>query len=432
MEAKFLLVTAAMSRPMPTMADDGDGQDDDRGAQGPQLDPLRAEHPLLGDGVDLDGAGGDGTGGGRGRGRAGGGRWSVMLHSVRVARPLSPLGAVVFDGVGGHLHEGLLEGGLLGGQLVDGEAVVAGQRRRCWLGVRPVTRRAPSAAGTTVTSGPASSSASAAGFGRADPHRAGRGAPQELLDADIGDEPAPTDHDDVLGGDRHLVHQVAGHEDGAALGGQALEQVADPADALGVEAVDRLVEDRASPDRPRRATAMPSRWPMPEREAADALGGNIAQADQADDVVHPPVGDAVGGGQGQQVVAGGPTGVDGPGLEQGADLVQRRGMLGVVLAVDRDLPGGRGVEAEDHAHGRRLAGPVGAQEAGDHAGVDGEAEIADGGLLAVDLGEVLGDDHRAPSGTAQMGGRVMHRRYRYPGRRSTTWGMILGVSPYDC
>ena len=39
---------------------------------------------------------------------------------------------------------------------------------------------------------------------------------------------------------------MAGHEDRPALGGQGSEQMADPQDPLGVEPVDRLVQDEHS------------------------------------------------------------------------------------------------------------------------------------------------------------------------------------------
>jgi len=50
-------------------------------------------------------------------------------------------------------------------------------------------------------------------------------------------------HDDqVIRGDGHLVHQVAGHENGAPSLA-SVSQVPDPEDALRVETIDRLVED---------------------------------------------------------------------------------------------------------------------------------------------------------------------------------------------
>jgi hypothetical protein len=48
----------------------------------------------------------------------------------------------------------------------------------------------------------------------------------------------------VVGGGLHLTHEVAGDHHGATFVGQASHQRADPVDALGVEAVDRLVEEQ--------------------------------------------------------------------------------------------------------------------------------------------------------------------------------------------
>ena len=75
---------------------------------------------------------------------------------------------------------------------------------------------------------------------RADEHDLLRGARDEVVDRGVGDQLAAPDHDQVVGGQRHLAHQVRGDEDGATLGGESLEQVADPVDALRVEAVRRL------------------------------------------------------------------------------------------------------------------------------------------------------------------------------------------------
>jgi hypothetical protein len=65
---------------------------------------------------------------------------------------------------------------------------------------------------------------------------------------------------------------------------------------------------------------------------------------------------------------GRPTGVDRARLEKGADLVQWGGVVCVVLSVAGDIAARRGVEPEDQAHRRRLAGAVRADEAGDDAG----------------------------------------------------------------
>jgi len=48
----------------------------------------------------------------------------------------------------------------------------------------------------------------------------------------------------VVGCHGHLAHQVAGDEHCPALCGQVPEQVADPGNALGVQTIDRLVENQ--------------------------------------------------------------------------------------------------------------------------------------------------------------------------------------------
>ena len=47
----------------------------------------------------------------------------------------------------------------------------------------------------------------------------------------------------MFGGERHLVHQVTGQEDGDALVGQRLDGVSHIGDADRIETVGRLVED---------------------------------------------------------------------------------------------------------------------------------------------------------------------------------------------
>src|SRR5712691_7758531 len=48
----------------------------------------------------------------------------------------------------------------------------------------------------------------------------------------------------VFGGVLHLAHEVRGQEDRAPLGGQRPHQATNPLDALGVEPVDRFIEDQ--------------------------------------------------------------------------------------------------------------------------------------------------------------------------------------------
>ena len=98
----------------------------------------------------------------------------------------------------------------------------------------------------------------------------------EVLDRRVGDEPAPSDHDQAVRGQRHLAHQVRRDEDRPTLGRQASHQLANPADALGVEPVGGLVEDqRAGVAEQRRGDPEP--LPHAQREASDALAGDLVR-----------------------------------------------------------------------------------------------------------------------------------------------------------
>ena len=101
---------------------------------------------------------------------------------------------------------------------------------------------------------------------------------------------------EVLGGQRHLVHQVRGDEDRPALGGEALQQRADPADALGVEAVHAARRGSPLRGRPAAPSAMPSRWPMPSENRPARRRATAAEADRLDHLVHPRAADPAGAG----------------------------------------------------------------------------------------------------------------------------------------
>src|SRR5207245_8887334 len=76
------------------------------------------------------------------------------------------------------------------------------------------------------------------------------------------------------------------------------------------------------------------------------------------------------------------------------DLVNGRLQILVTGAVDGRLSGGRCGETEDHAKCGGLPRPVGAEEPGDLAPAHLEAEVVDGEVVAVVLGQPPGDDHR--------------------------------------
>src|SRR4051794_29913125 len=95
------------------------------------------------------------------------------------------------------------------------------------------------------------------------------------------------------------------------------------------------------------------------------------------------------------MVLGRAAGVDGPRLEEDADLVQRGAVLGVAAAVDPS-PTRHSANPDRRSSAwwwifRPRSGR--AQEPGDDAGTDGETQIMDGGLVAISLGQATGLDH---------------------------------------
>ncbi len=151
-----------------------------------------------------------------------------------------------------------------------------------------------------------------------------------------------------------------------------------------------------TPGSPSSAEPIPRRWPIPREKAADALVGDLGEADQVEDLVHPGRGDGIGPGQPKQVVVGRAPAMDRGGVEQRPDLAPRCRQSVVRPAVDGHLTVGGCVEPENEAHGRRLAGTVGPEEAGDATGPDLERHPIDGQRVAVALGHCVRFDH-APS-----------------------------------
>ena len=147
------------------------------------------------------------------------------------------------DVVAREVHERLLERSLLRRQLVERRSGEPRPMSPICAAVRPRTSISPPGSASTTTSGPASSSrsrgAAASGRGRRLPRSAG-GRTSSMLMSAI--KPAAADHDQVIGGQRHLAHQVGRDEDRAALGCEPPQQVAHPVNPLRVEPVDRLVE----------------------------------------------------------------------------------------------------------------------------------------------------------------------------------------------
>jgi hypothetical protein len=165
----------------------------------------------------------------------------------------------------------------------------------------------------------------------------------EVLDAGLGQQAALPDHDDVVGGQGHLGHEVAGDEHGPSLGGQGPHQGADPHDPFGIETVHRFVENqqlRVSQE----GDADPEPLAHAHGELAGPPVGHAGQPDHAEDLVDPAAPDAVALRHAQQMVVGRPAVVDGGGLQHRAHLEQRAPQRGVLTAADRHRSLRGGVE----------------------------------------------------------------------------------------
>ena len=119
----------------------------------------------------------------------------------------------------------------------------------------------------------------------ADAHRAA-GPGGQLGQGGREHEPPVTDDEHPVDGLGDLREDVTGDEHGAALCGQAAQEVTQPANALGVEPVGRLVEDqqlRVAEQRDRE----PEPLAHPERVSLHAAPGGVTQFYQAQHLIGP-------------------------------------------------------------------------------------------------------------------------------------------------
>ena len=218
--------------------------------------------------------------------------------------------------------------------------------------------------------------------------------PEQLRHARLGDQMPATDHDELVRDVLELAHQVARDEHGAALVRERAQEDADPADAVGIEPVDRLVEHqhrRVAQHRPRDAKALGH----PQREATDALACGLGETDQLENLVDAAGRQAIAPREPEQVVAGTSSGMRRAGVEQRPHLAERGPQVTVAPAPDPGVARIRLVEAEDEAHRRRLAGAVGPDEARDAARFDAERQPVDGKRAPVSLRQAVRFDRSA-------------------------------------
>ena len=133
-----------------------------------------------------------------------------------------------------------------------------------------------------------------------------------------GDEPSPADDDQVVGEHLEFTDQVTRHEDRAALCGEGAQGVPQPANAVGVEAVGRFVEQQHL-GLSQQGAGEGEALAHAEREAAGALVRGTLESDLAEDLVDPIHGDRAERGGRPQMVPGCSAGVHAAGVEHRAD-----------------------------------------------------------------------------------------------------------------
>ena len=159
------------------------------------------------------------------------------------------------------LHECLLERRLNRRQLVQNDLVRSGDLADLLRG-QPVHFDHARLAARHRDVRPEDQLAQARSLRRTHPHPCTGCLPDELVDAHVGDQPAAPDHDQMIGRQRHLAHQVRRDEHRPTLCRQLPEQVANPMHLPGRA---RSPARRASPSPDRRATPPRSRAADPCR-----------------------------------------------------------------------------------------------------------------------------------------------------------------------
>src|SRR6478609_1390157 len=224
----------------------------------------------------------------------------------------------------------------------------------------------------------------------------------------------PAAHDpDVRADLLDLGEQVGRHEHGRAAVRELAHQVPHLAGALRVEAVGRLVQhQQVARLQQRGGEAEPLLHA--ERVLPVRLGRRRAETDPVQGGVGAPaagarVGGGVAGVQPREVRAAREVRVERRALDQRADPGQHaRGLLRHRGAEQPGAPRGRVREAQQHADGGRLAGPVRPEEPVHGAAGHGQVETVDGDLAAP---EPLGQP-RGPDGQVAVQVRLAHAAAR--------------------
>jgi hypothetical protein len=225
-----------------------------------------------------------------------------------------------------------------------------------------------------------------------------RGAPDLGLQVGgraFGDDAPEVDDPHPVGKRVGLLQVLGGEKDrDAVVSGEAGDLVPQGRPALDVEPGRRLVEEQ-QPRLVQQRQCQVEPALHPARVAAHAAIGGIGQADPFQERVATSLDlgerQAVQASLEAHVLTPRQQGVERSILEGDADHVPHRGPLSDdVVATHAGGARGGGQQGGQHVDGRRLAGPVGAQEAVDLAGRHLEVDAVDGARAVLELAyEVL-------------------------------------------
>ena len=204
------------------------------------------------------------------------------------------------------------------------------------------------------------------------------------------------EHQEAIAGALDLGEDVRGEQDGV-LAAQAPDELAHLHDLHRVETVDGLVQDQERrPVDDRLGDADPLLVAV--REGADGLVRHVAEGRGLDDLGQPLLDLGLAhaaelAGEAQETIDP-HLGVERWVVRQVADQLPDLVRLGLgVEAADGDATRGRQEQAAQKPERGALAGAVQPEEADALALLDLEVQVADGGVLAVILGDAVDDDH---------------------------------------
>ena len=184
-------------------------------------------------------------------------------------------------------------------------------------------------------------------------------------------------HDDGVGHFLDLSQGVGGQEDSAALLRELAQQLPQPDDPVGIEAVHRFVQDEEL-RLPEKRESDSETLLHSQREGPDTTPQRLPQTHLLQEFPPLVLRDAVGRGQRLHSGHGGQFLENALSIDEGPECCQWIGEITDALAVDGTASTVGFFHAGDHPQRGGFAGSVGPHEADDLAGMDRQGNVCDG------------------------------------------------------